>query len=441
MAERPTGNQQPLIADLHAHLPMYVPPVRGRSLEAALRLGRLWTYAEDRLESVLVAHAGRDSGNFLPDSNDPRVSVPLLEQGGVRIALSVLYSAFDEFAPASGWTSALRRFPERYWTTRRYARTSPSAGATGSLALAGLVASEPPPDRAFPRLIRRLENMERYVDRHHGGRAGFAHDSAELEQIRATGQVALVHCVEGGFHLGAEPAEVQENVRELARRGVAYITLGHLFYRGVATVAPAIPYVSEGDHELLLPQPDRGLTPRSRAAVATMAEEGILLDVCHLSEIALEEAFALLDEIDPDRTVPVIASHTAARLGFQQYNLDDATIERIAARGGLIGVILATHQLADGWSEAAGDAGGFEFLFRHVDRIAAVTGSQRHAAIGSDLGGFIEPLPELPSVASLRTLWEALEHRYGEADARLITGENVKRVLMTAWRQRRPAGG
>jgi microsomal dipeptidase-like Zn-dependent dipeptidase len=280
-----------------------------------------------------------------------------------------------------------------------------------------------------------LENVERYVEVLHGERAGVAHGRAELEQILASGRLALIHCVEGGFHLGAEPADIQENVRELARRGVAYITLGHLFNRGVAAVAPAIPYLSEHDHELLFPQPDNGLTARSRAAIATMAEEGILLDVCHLSGIALEEAFALLDDIDPDRTLPLIASHTAARLGPQKYNLDDATIERIAERGGLVGVILATHQLADGEPDAPGHRDGFELLFRHVDRIAAVTGSHRHTAIGSDLGGFIEPLPDLPSAASLGKLRDGLERRYGGEVADLISGANVKRVLMTAWRR------
>jgi hypothetical protein len=42
---------------------------------------------------------------------------------------------------------------------------------------------------------------------------------------------------------------------------------------------------------LLLPQPDQGLTALSRTAITTMAEEGVLLDVCLLSEAALEETF------------------------------------------------------------------------------------------------------------------------------------------------------
>ena len=50
-----------------------------------------------------------------------------------------------------------------------------------------------------------------------------------------------VHCIEGGFHLGATPEEVTANVHELADRGVLYITLAHLFWRRVAANTPALP--------------------------------------------------------------------------------------------------------------------------------------------------------------------------------------------------------
>ena len=404
---------------------MYVRPIRDRS-------SGLLPHVLDLLESEMVANAGRDSDNFMPGRGEPRVTVPQLEQGGVRIALSVLYSAFEEFVPASGWTRVLRSFPQRYREVRRHALAAPSAGAIASAALAALAAADPPHRRAFPRLLRRLENLERHVGSHHGDRAAFAHDPVELEAILSDGRVALIHCVEGAFHLGSDPAEVEQAVRELARRGVAYITLGHLFHRRVATVAPAIPYLSDDSYHHLFPQPDEGLTPRARAAIAAMVEEGVLLDICHLSGPAIEEAFALIDEVDPDRRLPVIASHTATRIGSQAYNLDDATIERIAGRGGIVGLILADHQLADGTSGLS----GHELLFRHVDRIASMTGGHAHTAIGSDLGGFIKPIDGVSSAASLLEVRQALEDRYGADDADSISGGNARRLLTSAWRRR-----
>ena len=39
-----------------------------------------------------------------------------------------------------------------------------------------------------------------------------------------------------------------------AQRGVAYITLAHLFYRGVAQNAPAIPFVPDALYKIVFPQ-------------------------------------------------------------------------------------------------------------------------------------------------------------------------------------------
>lgn len=38
----------------------------------------------------------------------------------------------------------------------------------------------------------------------------------ELDRALADGKIAFVHCVEGGFHLGATPEAVEQAVEELA---------------------------------------------------------------------------------------------------------------------------------------------------------------------------------------------------------------------------------
>jgi microsomal dipeptidase-like Zn-dependent dipeptidase len=152
--------------------------------------------------------------------------------------------------------------------------------------------------------------------------------------VLATGRIALVHCIEGGFHLGGTPEEVEIAVGELSRRGVAYITLAHLIWRSVATSANAIPFLPAPVYRALFPQPRVGLTELGRAAVTAMVRHGILVEVTHMSRRALDDTFALLDELDRDRTLPVIASHGAYRFGGDRYNLDAATVGRIAARGG-----------------------------------------------------------------------------------------------------------
>src|SRR5262249_11375389 len=130
--------------------------------------------------------------------------------------------------------------------------------------------------------------------------------------------------------------------------------------------------------------------------------------------------------------VPVIATHSPYRFGRQHYNLGPRAVERIAARDGVIGLILAEHQAADGLrhrrTRTLDDS--LKVLFAHIDRIRDITGSHRHVAIGSDLDGFIKPtLAGLDSAADLAALERALVNRYGAEHAELIASGNVLRLL------------
>ena len=83
---------------------------------------------------------------------------------------------------------------------------------------------------------------------------------------------------------------------EFARRGVAYVTLAHLFYRGVAQNAPALPFLPDALYRLVFPQPgDAGLTPLGEAALRAMGEHRVLVDVTHMNDRALEHTFRVLE--------------------------------------------------------------------------------------------------------------------------------------------------
>ena len=268
-----------------------------------------------------------------------------------------------------------------------------------------------------------------------------AHDAQELERLLESGKVVFVHSVEGGFHLGSTSVEVERAVAELARRGVAYVTLAHLFFRRVATNAPAIPFIPDWIYRLVFPQPRQGLTELGKTAVEALVEQRVLIDLAHMGERALADTFALLDQIDPQRTVPVLCTHAGCRFGGQEYNLSDDTVQRIAARDGVIGLIFANHQILDGLGrrKPRSLSDSVEVLARHVDRIRALTGSHRHVGIGSDLDGFIKPtLPGLQTMADMAPLEEALTRRYGAEDARLICFENALRPLRSYWRSGGP---
>jgi microsomal dipeptidase-like Zn-dependent dipeptidase len=392
-----------VIADLHAHYAMHlVPDDRGEPLDllvTAKRRARL----TDRVRALLVGLASR-FGNYRSIDSGPRVTISGLEQGGVRVVLSVLYSFFDELDLDAPYGAR------------------PEAGY-------------------LPRLVHQLDLVERDLAENHAGTAGIARNPAELDAAVEAGLVAMVHCIEGGFHLGATPEAVDTAVTELARRGVAYVIPAHLIWRGVATNAPALPFLPDPVYRLLFPQPKEGLSDLGRAAVTAMAREGVLIDVSHMSERALHDTFELLDEQDPDRRVPLIASHTGYRFGKQEYGLSEESLRYIAGRDGVVGLILAQHQLNDGLRrrETKTFDESFEVILRHVEEIAKVTGSHRHTAIGSDFDGFIKPtMGGLESMSDMEQLERALIAEYGDEDGAAICSGNALRVLRAGWSGARP---
>jgi microsomal dipeptidase-like Zn-dependent dipeptidase len=351
----------------------------------------------DRMRALLT-EVGSRLWNYPSPAMGPAVTVPLMRAGNVGAALSVLYVPLDEMDLGKGY------------------------GA-------------PPDADYFPRLVRQLDLVEAHLAEAHDGAVGVARDPGELEAALAAGRLALVHCVEGGFHLGATPGEVERNVALLAQRGVAYIGLAHLFWRGVATNVAALPFLPDRIYHLLFPQPDRGLTALGEAALRTMVRTGILVDVTHMSARSFDDSLELMDELDPERRVPVIASHMACRFGDLEYNLTDGQIARLGERDGVMGVILCDHFAKEGLRprRTRTFAESLEVVCRHVDRIRQVTGSHRHAAIGSDLDGYIKPtLAGMDDMSALAPLRTGLRKRYGE-DAEAICQGNALRVLRAGW--------
>jgi microsomal dipeptidase-like Zn-dependent dipeptidase len=375
-----------------------VPEAHGSLLELVTTARGRWRLL-DQVQARAVAVASRIA-NYQSFHSGPRSTVPLMRAGGVGVALSVLYSPFDEMD-----------------ADRRY--------------------HHPPSDAYIHSVLRHLDEVEEEIAEHHAGEATVAHNPGELDDALSAGRVALVHCLEGGFHLGLSPQAVERAVGELADRGIAYVTVAHLFWRRVATHANAIPFLPDPVFYFFFPQPAVGLSDLARAAMRAMVRRRVLIDVSHMSERSLEDAFGLLDDLDPDRAVPVVASHAAYRFGRQEYNLSERTVKRIAERDGVIGLILAEHQATDGLRDRRTATLGqsLEVLFRHVDRLREITGSHRHAAIGSDHDGFIKPtLAGLENAGQLGRVETALAHHYGDAAAEQIASGNVLRLLRGYWR-------
>jgi microsomal dipeptidase-like Zn-dependent dipeptidase len=367
---------------------------RGR-LEQMLRVrGR--PFGDKVRAIVLRAASGLFSDRDLWSAE--RVNLEYIQNGNARVVLSVLNSPFSEMD-----------------LSRRY--------------------GSPPESAYFAQLEKQIDQVESDLGTWDDSVVTVVRDAEALNSALENGAIAMVHCLEGGVDLGDSAEEIERNVAELKRRGVAYITLAHLFYRQVATNAPAIPFLPDTVYNWIFRQPKGdGLTERGRAAVAAMARHGVLVDLAHMRGDSIRETFEILDELAPE--MPVINSHAGYRFGKQEYMLDRPTVERIAQRRGVVGLILAQHQLNDGIrkKETKRFDESFEVICKHVDQFHAITGSHEYVAIGSDLDGFIKPtMGGLETMADLARLEEKLRERYGD-DAELMTSGNVLRVLHDLWR-------
>jgi membrane dipeptidase len=156
----------------------------------------------------------------------------------------------------------------------------------------------------------------------------------------------------------------------------------------------------------------------------TMDDLGMILDVTHLSDHSMAQAFDYFDG-------PLLASHHNCRAlvpGDRQ--LTDEQIRRIVARGGVIGAALDAWMLYPNWVRGVTqpEVVGLDAVADHIDHVCQLAGSAKHAALGTDLdGGFgYEQTPgDLRVYRDLQKLGEILAARgYPESDIGAIFHAN-----------------
>jgi microsomal dipeptidase-like Zn-dependent dipeptidase len=213
--------------------------------------------------------------------------------------------------------------------------------------------------------------------------------------------------------------------------GVGYVTVAHLFFRQIATNAPAIPFLADWIYHLLFPQ-SGALTKLGETAIGAMMDNHILIDLTHMSEASITATLDLMDQIDTQKTAPVVATHAAYRFGKAEYNLIDKHILRIIERDGVIGLIACDHWMTDGIrGKTTTFDESMQVLTKHIDKIAGFTNDYRHIAIGSDLDGFIKPpLAGLEFPKGFNAVYDFLTKHYNSQDiADQIFNGNALRLL------------
>jgi membrane dipeptidase len=287
---------------------------------------------------------------------------------------------------------------------------------------------------AWECLLAQMADVEEQVAR--TDRFQLVRSNTELDQALAGGRTAIVHTVEGGHVLGAglaadDLAGRLERLDQLADRGVASLTLAHLFPNDLAGHVDAIP---KDEHKVFLcksldalVKPEQGLTDTGRAVVERMVERRMLPDVAHCTPNARRDVYELVGN-----RIPVIASHIGVQsMNSAPYNLDESDAQAIVASGGVMGVIFMPY-----WLEEKDPGPGLEAIWRTMDTLRQWSGGTwDHVAIGTDFDGFTDPPDDCDSEAQLHKIRDKLESE-GVTGTELegVLGANARRVLREGWR-------
>jgi membrane dipeptidase len=188
-----------------------------------------------------------------------------------------------------------------------------------------------------------------------------------------------------------------------------------------------------------------GLSKLGREVVAAMNRLGISIDLSHAGDRTMDEAIEA-------SSAPVFFSHSNARaIADVSRNVPDATLKRLAERGGVCGVSAFSAFIKPN----GGSTGTtLEDYVDMVDYVVNLIGID-HVSLGFDVGEFRTPFElttigggdpsrphdvtlryvrELNSRSGLPQLTETLVRRgYDEASIRKIYGENLIAFFETTW--------
>ena len=166
-----------------------------------------------------------------------------------------------------------------------------------------------------------------------------------------------------------------------------------------------------------------GLTDFGRAVVRKMSENGMVVDVSHISEKGFWDVAECCDK-------PFIASHSnVKKLCSHKRNLSDEQIREIIRINGVIGINFYPEFLSD-TSEC-----GVEKIIEHIEYILNL-GGENNVGMGSDFDG-VDSLPKgMTGIESVSKLVEIMKKRkYGEELIEKILCGNFMRVIKENFRQ------
>ncbi len=265
----------------------------------------------------------------------------------------------------------------------------------------------------------------------------------DVRRIAAEGKIAMPLGMENGSPIEGD----LDNLKHFYDRGVRYITLAH----------SKTNHISDSSYD----ENEKwdGLSPFGFEVVRVMNNLGMMVDVSHITDAALEDVLSVT-------RVPVMASHSSLRHFTPDFhrNLPDELVKKIGENGGVIMINFGSSFLTEeangyrGKGTAAREAeekrmgrkmneeevaafattylsenpypfATLDDVLNHIDRTVELAGID-HVGIGSDYDGVGDSLPiGLKDVSTFPALIDGLIARgYDDVAIEKILSGNAMRV-------------
>ena len=231
--------------------------------------------------------------------------------------------------------------------------------------------------------------------------ASEARSEPQASEGGGAGYARAVTAMPVGALLGIEGAHALEgdlaNLDVVFARGFRMIGLAHFFDNEFSGSAHG---AEKG-----------GLTELGRALVRRMQKLGVLVDLAHVSPLAIDETLAI-------STRPTVVSHGGVKATCpSERTLSDEQVRAIAAGGGVIGI---------GYWETAVCGREPRQVVAAIKHVVSLVGDD-HVGLGSDYDGATTVGFDTSQLAALTQ--QLLDDGFSEESIRKILGGNVVRVL------------
>jgi membrane dipeptidase len=235
-------------------------------------------------------------------------------------------------------------------------------------------------------------------------------DREGLDAALAAGQLAAILGLEGAYPLEGDP----KHLEQLVKLGIRFLGPAHLIPNKFSSCSYWL-------------YRDRGLSALGRELLAEMERLHVALDLAHASSRAIDEMLAI-----GTSELSVFDSHTGVAGATHHWrNLSDGQLRALAARRGVVALILARKYLG---------GPGLDRFAAHVRHAASVVGPGA-LAIGSDFDGFVAPPRGIRDARDYPKLATVLKRSGFDREATTgILGSNLVAFLRRALPASQPQG-